>query len=769
MKYHPCPNSNIRLAPHLLSALLVLLSSASTFAANRTWNSTGSSADWSSTTNWGGLSAPGSTILGNADTATFNTAIVGTVGTSSDPVIFDSAWALKYIVFDTASVGAFTLGTTSGNALNMSIGGSITVNSGVTNTQTINAPLVMASNTGGFTLTNNATSASTLLNIGGTISASGTATNPLVLSGSNTGNNTISGVIDNGTFAVSLTKSGTGTWVLANQNTYTGQTAITGGNLVLDFAASTAPVSNIISSSSALQLGASGSSAPASQTLTINGKAGQANSQTFGNVSLFFGASHINLNAGSGGTLALTLGSLPGTNTGTSLDFALSSGASVFVGTASNATSGLLANAITINGTDFATNQGSTSNALVGLATVSGYNTSASLSGLSAKPLDVQGDTSITANASMPAMRINQAAANTITIASGATLSLNSTGANGTILVTSNVGANKTIITGGTLAGANSRSLTLVQNNTLGSLQIDSVISGPNLTKSGSGLAVLTGANTYTGVTVVNEGTLQFAREVSLYNNTASNWTTSKIFVAGGATLALNVGGSGEFTTSDVATISGLGSSSAGFLGGAKLGLDTTSGDFTHSTAIANTNSGANVIGLRKLGANTLTLTGANTYTGGTGIEQGKLALTQNFSMGSTSANSISILNAAGSTAGTDYGQLVFSGTTLTYGGSLTLNLTGTIGTDTIYDLISFTSGSGAGNFSSVSISGSYLATLTSSGGTWTGSSDGVDFSFDTTTGDLTATLSSVPEPSTWAAILGAAALSAAMITRRRK
>jgi autotransporter-associated beta strand protein len=57
----------------------------------------------------------------------------------------------------------------------------------------------------------------------------------LTLSGSNTGDNTIQGAIINNVGGsggkVSLTKSGTGTWVLAGTNTYTGTTTISSGTL----------------------------------------------------------------------------------------------------------------------------------------------------------------------------------------------------------------------------------------------------------------------------------------------------------------------------------------------------------------------------------------------------------------------------------------------------------------------------------------------------------------------------------------------------------
>ena len=91
--------------------------------------------------------------------------------------------------------------------------------------------------------------------------------------------------------------------------------------------------------------------------------------------------------------------------------------------------------------------------------------------------------------------------------------------------------------------------------------------------------------------------------------------------MASGATAAFNVGGTGEFTSANIATLAALGTSSGGFANGSFIGLDTTNasgGNFTYAGVIANTNGGANVIGLSKLGTGALTLTGANTYSGGT-------------------------------------------------------------------------------------------------------------------------------------------------------
>ncbi|MEI6177406.1 MAG: autotransporter-associated beta strand repeat-containing protein, partial [Verrucomicrobiota bacterium] len=146
------------------------------------------------------------------------------------------------------------------------------------------------------------------------------------------------------------------------------------------------------------------------------------------------------------------------------------------------------------------------------------------------------------------------------------------------------------------------------------------------LTKAGTGTLTLSGTNIYTGNTLVSAGTLQFAKQVALYNNgAAAAWSRTNINVNSGATMAFNIGGTGEFTKADVITLLALSNGANGFQTGSILGLDTTSGNFTYDSAIANPNSGANVLGLTKLGTNTLTLSSTNTYTGATTITQGTL------------------------------------------------------------------------------------------------------------------------------------------------
>ena len=135
---------------------------------------------------------------------------------------------------------------------------------------------------------------------------------------------------------------------------------------------------------------------------------------------------------------------------------------------------------------------------------------------------------------------------------------------------------------------------------------------GGGLIKVGTGTLTLSGANTYTGPTAVNAGTLQ-AGAVRAFSS-ASAFT-----VASGATLDL------AGFNQNIGSLAGEGSVT---LGSATL---TTNGDGSDTT-FSGTISGSGR--LVKVGEGTLTLSGNNSYQGGTFLNEGTLALGSNQALG---------------------------------------------------------------------------------------------------------------------------------------
>jgi autotransporter-associated beta strand protein len=206
--------------------------------------------------------------------------------------------------------------------------------------------------------------------------------------------------------------------------------------------------------------------------------------------------------------------------------------------------------------------------------------------------------------------------------------------------------------------GINLNARTRVFEVANGSAAVDARLSGNlvgggvgGIVKNGEGTLALSGTNTYTGVTNVRTGTLQFSRQTALYNNTPANWTAANLVVNSGATVAFNVGGVNEFTTGNVTTLltnlgGTNGSSTSGFAAGSAIGFDTTNASgstFTVADNIANSSGiGGGAIGITKLGANTLVLTGTNTYTGNTTVSGGALQV-GNAGTGTTGSGAVTV------------------------------------------------------------------------------------------------------------------------------
>ena len=180
------------------------------------------------------------------------------------------------------------------------------------------------------------------------------------------------------------------------------------------------------------------------------------------------------------------------------------------------------------------------------------------------------------------------------------------------------------------------------------------------LTKSSSTVSnlILTGANSYSGGTNINAGTLTF-------RNTGARSATGTVTVAAGATLGLGVATSGSFFTS--ANVDSL---FAGSLSGvtndatSNVGVDTTQGNFTYATSVG----GAPTRGLAKLGANTLTLTGNSTYTGATTVSAGVLAVNGSLANTATTVENGATLQGSGAIGGS---VTIQTGGTLAAGNSI--------------------------------------------------------------------------------------------------
>ncbi|MGA2253320.1 MAG: autotransporter-associated beta strand repeat-containing protein, partial [Thermoguttaceae bacterium] len=190
---------------------------------------------------------------------------------------------------------------------------------------------------------------------------------------------------------------------------------------------------------------------------------------------------------------------------------------------------------------------------------------------------------------------------------------------------------------------------------------------GGGLTKTGAGLLILTGNNAYTGGTTINAGTLEATTTASLPGYNAPGSVT----VNGGILAVQTRNGTVGWSSPQ---IDGLVANANWNNGAGALGFDTTSGDFTYGTSITQTMS------LAKVGPNTLTLTGSNTYSGLTTISAGTLQLGDGTAShdGSIAGNILNnaalVYNLNGSQT---YSGAIYGGGSLTKTGIGTLTLGG--------------------------------------------------------------------------------------------
>ncbi|NBV87555.1 MAG: hypothetical protein EBS01_15095, partial [Verrucomicrobia bacterium] len=212
---------------------------------------------------------------------------------------------------------------------------------------------------------------------------------------------------------------------------------------------------------------------------------------------------------------------------------------------------------------------------------------------------------------------------------------------------------------------------------------------GYGLTKAGAGRLVLSGSNSFTGVTTVNGGTLQIGA-----GSTSGSLVSSSVVVNGGSWLAFNR--TDDYGGAFAPIISGAGSLliSAGTLslGANQINGGNYAGNIINAAAFVLASASDQILSgvisgagsLTQAGAGVLTLTGANTFSGPIFFNGGTIAIsgTQNLgTSGSLFFNGGALSLSAG---GTVSSRLVSLGTAggviaVASGGSLALtgNVTG--------------------------------------------------------------------------------------------
>jgi fibronectin-binding autotransporter adhesin len=593
---------------------------------NGTWDSV-SSSNWSTVADGTGSTAtlrttgtgdtvnfvagPGTSSGENAYTVTVN----GTVNAGS--INFQSSGAVNFTggtinTFDNNGAGYTTTIFIPQYAYGTVSQGAVTIGSALTLSNHSQAWVNNSANT--FTVT-------------GGITATG-AWNSLSIGG--TGNTILSGIIglSSGSTNTGLSKFGTGTLTVNGSavNTYTGNTSVGNGTLLLDFANLGTP-SNLIKNTSPLVLGGG--------TLSVLGKTGAfSTSQQFASNTIAAGSSALAVNANSGtasvvklqtvtrnagGTVAYTLpGVTQSTTNGVTLaassTTATTANGVLVYGTSPNQTA-----FGTIGQTDWASLSGTTGT--VNVTKLTSYDPDTAFG--SANNIDF----TTGANSPGTAFTVNTIRFNT----DGQTLTLptgTNTIATGGILVTNAVTSGVSIAPGdgaATLAPGAGKELVFIN---YGKLALSAVLADnatSAVTINGTGTTTLSGTNTYKGATYIGGGTVV----ASANANFGDPATAAAITLAGGTLQAW-----ASFNLDDGALhYRNL------VVGNAGGTIDTQGYNMTIGGVV----SGGAYSTLTKTGNGTLVLSGANTKSGNMIINGGTLTIS---GANANTAQSTTILNA---------------------------------------------------------------------------------------------------------------------------
>src|SRR4051812_1160301 len=665
------------------TAMVGGLLTSTTHAAPITWNNSGT--DFNAGPSWiGGI------VPGGSDNATFSVASVVNPNLTAADTIQGLTFALGSSGYTLSSSGPALTLTNTGTAATSAINAL-----NVSGTDTISAPIIL-----GETAANSATF---------TQAAGGT----LVLSGNISSINAITG----------LSLATGGSYTLSGTNSYNGTTTV--GVATLNLNTSTLGTGNLIMNGAAGVLNnTSGSAKTLSNSLTIN------QSFTFtGTNDLTFGQLAM---AGTGRTLTTTAGRLTfisGANWGT-------------VRTIKNGNGTLVLNSAGL-GAGGSVNVGNTAVPYIETARIdAGFVEVGNSSAFSTGVVEIRTGGGLSANT--PVTIANDFNLSTLNATFGGTNNMTFTG---NFVISNGAGSNVNTLfitnTGSTLIGTAAKTLSLTDvaatDNqvltvdvaaTAGAAEIASAIQNSTVsstsvggfTKAGAGTLKLSGANTYTGTTDVQNGTVQLTGSLSSSSSlNLGNGTNSGKLLLGSSAAPL---------TQTVARLTSAGTGTANSVVGgnasnATLTVSNTTND-TFAGVLGGTGTNENKLALTKAGTGSLALSGINTYTGPTTISGGKLAVTGslNSSPISVSGGTLDGTGTVGSTTiANDSSSIVSNGnggssaltlSSLAFGGAGTVNARVAQATPTIAGL------SVTGALSTTPANGTVTINAATDSGLWT-------------------------------------------------
>ncbi len=549
-----------------------------------TWvlSGTGSNYNGATTISGGTLAGIGANAFGNTTGISIAAASSATLSLRGDAStnFVRAIDSVPYSVTTTANGATINVDAATGvtTPKTMTIG-TLLLNTAITNGTTFTGANNTSLSIGAVTTGNSVSGTETLTN---SISSSGTLTLASVsvlrttaptLKFDGAGNTTVTGAITESA-PTALTKEGAGTLTLTGSNSYTGTTTVTLGTLKLDRAAAD---NNTIATD--------GLTATTSDILINGGTLELAASEQIANTG------SINMTSG-----AFNFGAATG-KTETIDKFSNSGGAFT---TGANTLIGLGATITWSGGTNTVSAGGNVQDGHIvisgGTNTVEGGATGGVLELLSTSPalLEMSAGSTLTLNSDNGVAgklllrgNVSTSGDSTVTIASGLALT------------------NKGNID---LDGPSARTFTVAEGAAATDLAISAVITNGALTKAGAGTMALTAVNTYTGTTLVSNGTL------SVDNN---NTTTFGKITGSAAAASITVNNGGTLLLAGAGNNDRIANAAGVTLAGGTLGL--AAGVNVSEGVAMEKNAGVLTVGTSSVGLGLLTLSANSTLDFGTG------------------------------------------------------------------------------------------------------------------------------------------------------